>query len=122
MFDAKAIAQTAWVSPRTVRYVIDHMLIPSLAAMSGGRGRARTFDGYNAFLVAVAASLLDTGFTGDKVRELMGRLTEKTPKKCILERAYDGRSDKPQGALILRRQAAAMCLDWQLNDLAKAFK
>jgi hypothetical protein len=57
------LADLTGIPVRKLRYVFDHRVLPGLAAETPGQGVARTFTEYEAFGIALAAQMLETGLT-----------------------------------------------------------
>jgi len=69
--DLATIAARADLPIRTLRYVIDHELVPNLRVEHGGRGNARFLALFDATVLCCAATLLDYGVTQTRVRQMM---------------------------------------------------
>ena len=76
------ISDRAAVRLRTVRYVIDHDLVRGVLPQLPGRGKARTYDGLAALRLAIAAALLEAGYTGEFVAAQMLYLADLLPDIC----------------------------------------
>jgi hypothetical protein len=55
------IAKCTGASPRRIRYVLDHDLVPGTDVASHGRGSARAFPMTEAYAIALAVRLFDGG-------------------------------------------------------------
>jgi hypothetical protein len=74
MLDLAEIAARSGMPPRKLRYVLDHDLLPSDRTWSRGRGSARLFTPPEAFVIALAARMLDAGLKRATVRESLASL------------------------------------------------
>ncbi len=61
--DMAELAARTGMPVRKLRYVFDHRILSGLRAGSSGQGIPRTFTDFEAFGIALAARLLDTGLT-----------------------------------------------------------
>jgi len=70
---AELASRTA-LSPRQLRYVLDHGLLPAGRIESRGRGAARSFTNFEAFGIACAALMLQAGLRQAVVRDCLALL------------------------------------------------
>ena len=79
--DLKALAKTTKLPLRKLRYVVDHEIIPAThECIDGMGGQSRQFGDDNAFLIAVAGSLLEYGCRRDLVSDLMLAIARQSRK------------------------------------------
>lgn len=73
ILDLKTLSQRTGVSPRHLRYVLDHRLVPGhlLTEEMPILGRTRVMDEISAVYIACAGSLLDAGFRSEAVERMM---------------------------------------------------
>jgi hypothetical protein len=65
------ISQSSGVEVRKLRYVLDHRILPGAQDASQGRGTARAFTPFEAFVIVVAALMLEAGLRRALVRDCM---------------------------------------------------
>jgi hypothetical protein len=74
MPDLARLAATSGLSPRKLRYTLDHHLLPGGDVSSRGRGVPRSFTGFEAFGLVVATVMLESGLKRALVRDSLARL------------------------------------------------
>lgn len=79
-FDLMTIARRTGLSPRTLRYVVYHTLLPGVEQVGQGKGRLRAFTRPEAFGLAVAATLLEAGLKRGLVQDCMKPLVRTPPE------------------------------------------
>lgn len=92
--DVAELAARTGIPVRRLRYVFDHRVLPGLRADTPGQGIPRTFTDFEAFGIAVAARLLDTGLTRKLVAASLGAACRRAEPavrtaEIPLLRAYD---------------------------------
>lgn len=71
-----SIAQCSGISPRRVRYAIYHTLMPGVKRAAVGKGSVRHFTVFEAFGIALAATLFDVGLSRLFVNEVLTALAK----------------------------------------------
>src|SRR5690348_15055905 len=99
--DLISLAQRTGIAPRRLRYAIYHTLMPGVSRVDRGKGAVRHFTDFEAFGVALAATLLDAGLKRDVVSDcidaVVRRYGRETPQREVpLYRMFMG-----SGAAIL---------------------
>jgi DNA-binding transcriptional MerR regulator len=86
------IAEKAELSPRQIRYVIDHELVQGIEPADTKRGRAREFTKFEGFVIALAGKLCDAGINQRRIKQIMEALhgAEQTRKDGSLWKAWRG--------------------------------
>jgi hypothetical protein len=83
----KNIGQLIGIKTRTLRYVVDHDLVPGLPNNSQGRAVPREFTQEESVLIALAAVLHDYGFRGEAatniVRKARSQLSDGKGTVCV---------------------------------------
>jgi hypothetical protein len=74
MPDLARIAATSGLSPRKLRYTLDHDLLPGGEGASRGRGVPRSFTPFEAFGLVLATQMLEAGLKRALVRDCLARL------------------------------------------------
>ena len=74
--DLAEISQKTGIPSRRLRYVLDHGIFLNIGKASAGRGARRNFYEYEAFGIACAALLLESGLRQGVVRGVMEILTK----------------------------------------------
>ena len=89
------IAAKFLIPPRTVRYVLDHDMVPGLPANAPGRGRGREFRDFEAFVVGIAATLLYQEFSAATIRSVMiaGKGVQRSQRKLSFWKLYQSWGD-----------------------------
>lgn len=82
---------------RTLRYVLDHKVLPGSRGASAGHGVPRTFTDYEGFGIALAAHLLGAGLTRKLVAAVLDAACRpmgptRSPVDAPLLRAYTARA------------------------------
>jgi hypothetical protein len=81
------ISRRTGIAPRRLRYAIYHVLVPGVERADLGRGWERHFTAFEAFGIAVAAKLLESGVKREVVaaalEALVGRYGRETPQSKI---------------------------------------
>lgn len=72
-----AIARATGIPIRTLRYVLEHRVLPGAERASRGHRVTRQFTAFEAFGIACAAALLDAGVRRPSVTRCMRRLTTR---------------------------------------------
>lgn len=72
-----AIAEATGIPIRTLRYVLEHRVLPGAEKASRGHRVTREFTAFEAFGIASAAALLDAGVRRPSVTRCMRRLTTR---------------------------------------------
>jgi hypothetical protein len=72
-----AIARATGIPIRTLRYVLEHRVLPGAEKASRGHRVTREFTAFEAFGIACAAALLDAGVRRPSVTQCMRRLTTR---------------------------------------------
>jgi hypothetical protein len=75
--ELSAIARATGIRIRTLRYVLDHRVVPGAERASRGHRVTREFTAFEAFGIACAAALLDAGVRRPSVTRCMRRLTTR---------------------------------------------
>jgi hypothetical protein len=75
--DLMDIARRSGLEPRRLRYAIYHTLVPRVSRVEVGRGSVRRFTEFEAFGVALAATLLEAGLRRDLTAECMEALARR---------------------------------------------
>ena len=88
-----AIARATEIPIRTLRYVLEHRVLPGTERASRGHRVTRQFTVFEAFGIACAAALLDAGVRRPSVTRCMRRLTSRrgagsSPSDMPLWRAF----------------------------------
>ena len=91
--DMAELAARTGLPVRKLRYVLDHRVLPGLRDTSAGHGVPRAFTDYEGFGIALAARLLDAGFTRKVVAAALDAACRPTgstraPADVPLYRAY----------------------------------
>jgi len=73
VMDLKTLSERSGISPRHLRYVLDHSLVPGslLTEDLPILGRTRIVDEISAVYIACAGHLLEAGYRGEAVRDMM---------------------------------------------------
>lgn len=73
VMDLKTLSERSGISPRHLRYVLDHSLVPGslLTEALPILGRTRIVDEISAVYMACAGHLLAAGYRGEAVRDMM---------------------------------------------------
>lgn len=89
-FSVATIAQRTGLKHRRLRYILDHQLVPGLEPIRAGHGNARHLDSFQAFVLAVAAALLEYGYPRTCIKRLMEALhgASSSRKKLSLDQIY----------------------------------
>jgi hypothetical protein len=76
--DVQTIARLARLSPRKIRYVLEHRVMPGMRGRVQEHlaGKPRSFTQMEAFFLALAAVLLDGGIQRKTVAGVLGRLAD----------------------------------------------
>ena len=93
--DLQTIAAQTRLPVRTIRYVLDHRLLPGQRRVTGQPdlvGRARVLTDLEGFSVACAATLLESGVRREAVVDFMSALTGYSVGK-------NARKTRPMGAI-----------------------
>lgn len=91
--DLIQLSQITGLPLRRVRYVLEHRVLPDTAKASRGRRVPRSFSGFEAFGIAIAAVMMVAGLKRSLVAECLETLTTrpllpKSAEECALLRAY----------------------------------
>ncbi|WP_437192496.1 hypothetical protein [Planctomicrobium sp. SH527] len=83
VMDLKTLSERSGISPRHLRYVLDHSLVPGslLTENLPILGRTRIVDEMSAVYIACSGHLLHAGYRGEAVRDMMtafGSILAKT--------------------------------------------
>lgn len=110
ILDLKTLSQRTGVSPRHLRYVLDHRLVPDqlLVDELPILGRTRVMDEISAVYIACAGSLLEAGFRSEVVRDMMSAFAvEKTRTRMtflvfrvVVEDQLDARVEYADGRYV----------------------
>lgn len=95
--DIAELATRTGLPPRRLRYVFDHGVLPGTEQAGEGRGIPRTLTAFEAFGVALAAILLESGLKRGLVAaclaEAVGRVSRSTTMDQVpLYQAFQARS------------------------------
>ena len=94
--DVETIARKTRLSPRTLRYAIYHGVAAGIDKIGEGKGVVRSYTPFEAFGIAVAAKLLESGLKRDFAQQCLSALVRGRPHSNInqlpLARALNMRS------------------------------
>ena len=84
------LANRTGLKTRRLRYILDHQLVPGLEPIHSGHGNARQLENFQAFVLAVAAALLQHGYPRNLVKKVMAALEGANPsrKRLSLDQIY----------------------------------
>ena len=109
--DLNDLTKCSGIAIRRLRYVIFHNLVPGIGSVDGGRGFLRSFSPYEAFAIAAAALLLDSGVKRQLVAEcfqqLGGTPVSNASNSVSLQMAFSTRG--PASILIADGRYARLC-------------
>ena len=114
-----SIAKRAGLPIRKIRYVLDHNLVAGLDAPRDGRGRARTFSPFQAYVVALAAHMLVAGLPKKMIADLLKDMGGATTARKRGSLWNSWRSDKRTTAVFDFDGVVAVSLT--MTELRKEF-
>lgn len=106
MMDLAELSARTGVAVRKLRYVFDHGVLPGVVGVTPGQGVPRTFTEFEAFAVALAARMLESGLTRQLIAACLTiacRCSRAQPGQAPLYQAYlgaDGRLDIGDGRFV----------------------